>query len=62
MWNLYFNVSKCKISHIGRKIEETDYQMKVNEDKYKGIAKCNEEKHLGVILDNSFYFDKHIQS
>ena len=40
MWNLYFNVTKCK----ERKSKEADYKMKVNDDEYRGIAKCNEEK------------------
>ena len=36
--------------------------MKVNEDEYRSIAKCNEEKDLGVIFDKSFSFHVHIQS
>ena len=32
--------------HIGRKNEETDYEMNVNEDEYRSFAKCNEEKDL----------------
>ena len=40
--------------NIGKKNEETDYEMKASEDEYKNIAKCNEEKGLGVIFDNSF--------
>ncbi|WP_419614725.1 hypothetical protein [Thiolapillus sp.] len=47
---------------IGRKNEEADYKMKVNEDEYRSIAKCNEEKDLGVIFDKSFSFDVHAQS
>ena len=64
MWNLYFNVTMCKVVHIGRKNEEADYKMKVNhnEDKYRSIAKCNMEKDLGVIFDKSFSLDVHIQS
>ena len=62
MWNLYFNVTNCKVMHIGRKNEEADYKMKVNEDEYRSTAKCNEEKDLGVIFGKSFSFDVHIQS
>ena len=36
--------------------------MKVNEDEYKHFAKCNAEKDQGVILDESFSFDIHIES
>ena len=62
MWNLYFNVTKCMAMRIGRKNEEADYKMKVNEDEYRSIAKCNEEKDLSIIFDKSFSFDVHIQS
>ena len=62
MWNLYFNVTKCKVMHIERKNEETDYKMKVNENEYRRIVKCNEEKDLGVIFAESFSFDVPIQS
>ena len=55
MWNLYFNVTKCKVIHIERKNEEADYKMKVNEDEYRSIAKCNEEKDLGVIFDKCLF-------
>ena len=62
MWNLYFNVTKCKAIHIGRKNEEADYKMKVNEDEYRSIAKCNDEKDLGIVFDKSFSFHVHIQT
>ena len=58
MWNLYFNVTKCK----ERKSKEADYKMKDNDDEYRGIAKCNEEKDMGIIFDKSFSFDVHVQS
>ena len=51
MWNLYFNVAKCKVIHIGRKNEEADNKMKVSEDEYRSIAKSDEEKDPGVIFD-----------
>ena len=38
MWNLCFNVTKGKVMHVGRKNEETDYKMIVNQDEYKSIA------------------------
>ena len=62
MWNLYFNVTKYKVMHTGRKSEEADYKMKVNEDECTRIAKRSEEKDLGVTFDNGFSFDVHIQS
>ena len=27
VWKLYFNVTKCKVTHIGKKNEEADYKM-----------------------------------
>ena len=48
--------------HIGRKNEEADYKMKVNEDEYRSTVKCNEEKDLGIIFNKSFSFEVHIQS
>ena len=36
--------------------------MKVHENEYRSIAKCNEEKDLDIILEASFSFDVHIQS
>ena len=33
-WNLYFNVTKCKVMHMGSEKEEADYKMMVNEDEY----------------------------
>ena len=48
--------------HIGRKNKEAYCKMKVNEDEHRRIAKCDEEKDLGVIFSKSFSFDAHIQS
>ena len=42
--------------HIGRKNKDADYKMIVNEDEYTNIAKCNEGKDVGIILDKSFSF------
>ena len=44
MRNLYFNVTKYKVMHIERKNEQAYYKIRVNEDEYGSIAKCNEEK------------------
>ena len=55
MRNLYFNVTKYKVMHTGRKSKEADYKMKVNEDECTRIAKRSEEKDLGIIF-NKFLF------
>jgi len=62
LWNLYFNVTKCKILHIGKNNQEIDYKMKVSEDNYDNITKCKEEKDLGVIFNKYLSFDVHIQN
>ena len=62
MWNLYFNVTKCKVMHIGRKNKDADYKMKVDEDECRSVAKYNEEKDLDVIFDRSFFLNVHIQN
>ena len=49
LWNLYCNVTKCKILHIGQNNQEIDYKMKLSEDNYDNTEKC-EEKDLGVIF------------
>jgi len=48
-WQMLFNVSKCKIMHLGRSNEKTEYNL--------GGAVLNtteEEKDLGVIMDSTF--------
>ena len=59
-WNLYFNVDKCKVLHVGKNNPEHEYNMKINEE-YRLIHKCEEEKDLGVIFDKDLLFDAHIQ-
>ena len=57
-WNLYFNVQKCKVMHIGKKNPLKDYTMGESNEP---IQKCSEEKDLGVIFDSNLSFDPHIQ-
>ena len=46
-WQLPFNVSKCKVLHIGNCNPCKRYKMKG-----KKLEHINEEKDLGVIIDN----------
>ena len=48
--------------HIWRKSKEADYKVKVNENEYRSMLKCNEEKDQDAIFDKSFSFDVHIKS
>ena len=48
--------------YIGMENKEANYKMKVNEDEYRSIAKCNEERTWALFFNKSFSFDVHIQS
>jgi len=61
-WCLYFNVSKCKVMHIGKKNPKHDYIMKGQDDKDFVISECESEKDLGVTFDPQLKFDVHIQT
>ena len=61
-WNLYFNMDKCKVMHIGKANARFDYYMQKNVNEVTLINKCTKEKHIGVIFDENLSFDAHIQS
>ena len=60
-WNLYFNVAKCKVMHVGKRNPQCEYFMKL-EGKNQKIGTCEEEKDLGIIFDKNLSFDNHIAS
>jgi len=60
-WNLYFNVDKCKVLHIGKNNPCHAYYMTANNTTSK-ITTCDEEKDLGVVFDKNLSFDTHIQN
>ena len=47
-WGMAFNVSKCKVMHLGRQNQKADYTM-------RGIslAKTSEERDIGVLVHDS---------
>ena len=59
-WNLYFNVAKCHVMHVGVKNEKCDYTMKL-ENELKTIESCEEEKDLGITFDSKLSFDQYIK-
>ena len=61
LWNLYFNVAKCKVMHIGKKNPQHEYFMKIEKEKQR-IGTCNEEKDLGITFDKELNFDSHISN
>ena len=54
LWQLPFNIEKCKCMHVGRKSTAHSYQM--NDHILENV---NEEKDLGVIIDNRLKFHTH---
>ena len=60
-WNLYFNVSKCKVMHIGKRNPKNSYFMKIENDNQR-IETCEEEKDLGITFDSNLTFDRHISN
>ena len=56
-WKMEFNVDKCKIMHLGNQNIKHTYTMDGS-----SLATTNEEKDLGVLIDDKLGFDKHIRS
>ena len=54
LWQLPFNVEKCKCMHIGREKNHDSYQI----DQHMP-ENVKEEKDLGVIIDNQLKFHMH---
>lgn len=60
-WQIDFNLGKCKYMHIGRGNEHENYYM-IKNDKRTTIKTVQEEKDLGVTVDNKLKFVSHIQN
>ena len=60
-WNLYFNVAKCKVMHLGKKNQHKEYFMKIEKEKQR-LNPCEEEKDLGITFEPNLSFDKHISN
>ena len=56
-WRLPFNVEKCKIMRIGKDKNPQPYDM--NE---RPLSHKNEQKDLGVVVDNRLKFHTHVAS
>ena len=57
LWQMRFNVGKCKVLHLGSRNPRYDYNM--------GdliLEAATEEKDLGVIIDEKLKFDKHTEA
>jgi len=49
LWQMKFNVDKCKVMHLGKQNYEVKYQIKGTD-----LIVVKEEKDLGVIFDDTF--------
>jgi hypothetical protein len=56
-WLFPLNESKCKLMHKGQQAAEYDYHLTNGSTP---IAQFQEEKDLGVIVDNQLSFEQHI--
>ena len=61
IWNLYFNVKKCKVVHYGKQNPQHEYFMKFNSNIDK-IEESDHEKDLGITFDSALSFDAHINN
>ncbi|CAC5382530.1 unnamed protein product [Mytilus coruscus] len=57
LWDMKFNVDKCKMMHNGRESSNHVYNMNDTE-----LREVNEEKNLGVLFQNNLKFSQHISS
>ena len=49
LWQMQFNVDKCKVMHLGKHNLRVNYQIEGTD-----LIEVNEEKDLGVIFDDTF--------
>ena len=56
-WKMSFNVEKCKILHFGKDNPNHDYRLNNTV-----IPTADEEKDLGILVDTSLKFSKHIKN
>ena len=56
-WQLPFNASKCKVMHFGHNIQRHEYHL----DDHT-LEKIDNQKDLGVIIDNNLKFHIHSAS
>ena len=56
-WKMEFNVDKCKIMHLGHNNPKATYSMGGS-----NLQETEEERDLGVIIDNKLDFGSHIRN
>ena len=62
-WQRKFNITKCKVLHLGKKNPSNFYQMFDNENECLSTTKdIREQTDLGVQMDESLRFEKQISN
>ena len=56
LWQMKYNVGKCKVLHLGRRNPRYEYNMGD-----RTLETATEENGLGVIIDEKLKFDKHTE-
>ena len=59
---LLYNPSKCKVMHMGVNNPSTDYTMTSQDGTVHVLESINEQKDLGVMIDNKLSYKSHILS
>ena len=57
-WQMAFNISKCKVMHVGKNNPSTAYF--VDKETSDCLSVVESEKDLGVIFDTNLHFDEHV--
>jgi len=61
-WQLWFNVDKCKVLHLGQNNPEQTYSMKQRGAGERVTLGTSEwEKDLGVLMDSELKFSKRVE-
>ena len=61
IWEMFFNLKKCKHLHTGSRYQPTMYTVKSGQEQIE-IEKVSSEKDLGVIMDKALKFGEHIST
>ena len=59
-WQLFFNLNKCKVLHIGLNNPHYDYKMTDMNGNIVDLQEVEQEKDLGIIFQSNLKFDQHI--
>lgn len=59
-WQLFFNLNKCKVLHIGQNNPQYSYKMTDMKGTMIDLQCVDNEKDLGIIFQSNLKFDQHI--